>query len=291
MTATEAEEVKHAKLLRNSALLVRGGIGAASLVTGIVWIAGTSADRALGLSFLLFGTFTLLHDIVDALVIAALDTEKARTTNASGSGAALPPREGNAGTPLPDPASSNEGGEDPPSTGPESAGTARITSDIQGAVIAAAGTVLGLISAFAAGALPVATKVAVGCLAFALLLGIVVMASGARAVKPLRARGVGLFLDILSFLTFSFGVIALVLSLIITGGLGSGASGKHTGSSESGSQSNGQTTTTKLQSPATTCACSHPITTTVPCSTTTATSTSTTSSTIPSGTATLPRSL
>jgi hypothetical protein len=83
----------------------------------------------------------------------------------------------------------------------------------QGAVLAATGTTLGILTAFTNGELPPATKAAVVSLVGTTLLQFAVQASGARKLGD-RAERIGATGELVAYWLLSFGLICLAAALV-----------------------------------------------------------------------------
>jgi hypothetical protein len=95
----------------------------------------------------------------------------------------------------------------------------------QTAVITAAATILGLITAFSGGSLPGAAKVAVVGLGGAVLVLLVNRASQSRFASSNVALRLGIYTDVVGFSLFTLGIIGIIVSLLVMGGLGVQGSG------------------------------------------------------------------
>jgi hypothetical protein len=112
----------------------------------------------------------------------------------------------------------------------QQSGFAQFVDASQTAVITAAATILGLITAFSGGALPAAAKVAVIGLGGGVLVMFVGRSSQARNSPAPAARVLGACADVIGFSLFTLGLIGIMVSLFITGGLGNRSTHGHTSS-------------------------------------------------------------
>jgi hypothetical protein len=160
---------------------LRAAISTVAAAAGAIIFAFSSG---VGITFLAFGFFAFTHLAFD-IAIASKDKE----------GAA--------------------GGEQP-----NQAEFLQFVDTSQTAVITAAATILGLITAFSGGALPGAAKVAVVGLGGGVLVLFVSRSSQARLASAASARLLGTYADVIGFSLFTLGIIGIVVSLLITGGLG-----------------------------------------------------------------------
>jgi len=104
-------------------------------------------------------------------------------------------------------------------------GPVQFIDTTQAAVITAAATILGLITAFSGSALPGAAKVGVVALGGGILVMFVSRSSQARLSSAKAARTLGLLADVIGVSLFTLGIIGIIVSLLITGGLGAQGSG------------------------------------------------------------------
>jgi hypothetical protein len=155
-----------------------------AIAAGAAGAATLAFSLGIGVTFLVFGVFAALHLSFDIAVSDACESKKQE-----GQGADL-------------------------------AEHAQFVDTSQAAVIAAAATILGLITAFSGGALPGAAKVAVVGLGGGVLVLFVSRGSQARLAPAGTARTLGIYADVIGFSLFTLGIIGIIVSLLVTGGLG-----------------------------------------------------------------------
>jgi len=176
---------------RNPQRRVRALISATAIVAGASILAfGTGV----GITFLVFGIFAFMHLSFD---MAIGDAERAYAE-------------------IVKPEEEEESGQTV---------FQQFVDTSQTAVITAAATILGLITAFSGGSLPGAAKVAVVGLGGAVLVLLVNRSSQSRFASSKRALRLGIYTDVVGFSLFTLGIIGIIVSLLVTGGLGVQGSG------------------------------------------------------------------
>ena len=178
---TEMPHTDNTKLWSTPPGRLRSVIAIGALVAGV---AALSSSPGVGITFLIFGAFTAAHLFFDIFVARA------------------------------EPSKPQEGKQ------PSQTGFGQFVDASQAAVITAAATILGLITAFSGGALPAAAKVAVIGLGGGVLVLFVSRSSQARNSPTRAVRVLGACTDIIGFSLFTLGLIGIMVSLLITGGLG-----------------------------------------------------------------------
>lgn len=183
---------------------LRSIIAIGALVTGATAL---TFSFGIGITFLVFGAFAAAHFFFDIAVEQA-------------------------GSRKPQEEQPRKPQEEQPSKPQEEqrSGFAQFVDTSQAAVITAAATILGLITAFSAGALPAAARVAVIGLGGGVLVMFVSRSSQARNSLTHAARVLGVCADIIGFSLFTLGLIGIIVSLFITGGLGNHKAQGHSSS-------------------------------------------------------------